>query len=103
MSERNGWIMNDTVAQYFASGYLCFTQTDKLFLMALVDHVTGLRVWDIARATDSKFRPIAWQVSKITWLLLMSGKCGARLFANVSTRGGSLRAPLRKFRLCFPS
>jgi hypothetical protein len=45
--------------------YLCLTQTDRLILLTLADHVSGLRIEDVARVTGSKFRWGAREISKL--------------------------------------
>ncbi len=57
--------MNQIVAAYLANSLLNLSATDRLILMALADHVAGMRIEDIAAATGSKFRWIARQVSKL--------------------------------------
>lgn len=57
--------MNQLVAEYLLNPYLCLTPTDRLILLTLAEHLTGMRIEEVARATGSKFRWVARQVSKL--------------------------------------
>ena len=57
--------MNPQIAEFLISPCFSLTATDRLILVTLANHATGMRIADIARLSGSKFRSIARQVSKL--------------------------------------
>ena len=57
--------MNQIVAELLVNPYLSLSATDRLILLTVAKHVTGLRIEDIARFTGSKYRWVARQVSHL--------------------------------------
>ena len=60
--------MNRRVAEYLDNPSLGLTPTDRLILLTLADHATGLRIEDVIRVTGSKFRWVAREISKLAEL-----------------------------------
>ena len=60
--------MKELIQQYFTNPYLNLTATDRLVLLILTEHITGLRIEDIARATGSRFRWMQREISRLTGL-----------------------------------
>jgi len=63
--------LNQLVAEFIVNPYLSLSATDKLILVELAEYVSGMRLEDIARATGSKLRWVARQVSKLSQLGLL--------------------------------
>lgn len=58
--------MNQLVAEYLVNPYLCLSATDRLILLTLAEHLTGLRIEDLAHVTGAKFRWLAKRVGRLT-------------------------------------
>lgn len=60
--------MKELIQEYIMNPCVSLTATDKLILLTLAEHVTGLRIEDIARVTGSKFRWMQREISRLTRL-----------------------------------
>ena len=63
--------MNQLIAEFLINPYLSLTATDKLVLLTLAEHVTGLRVEELAHVSGAKFRWLAKRVGRLTELGLV--------------------------------
>lgn len=63
--------MNQLVADFLTNSFLCLTPTERLILLTLAEHVTGLRTEDLAHVSGAKFRWLAKRVGRLTELGLV--------------------------------
>ena len=64
--------MNQLVADLLANTYLCLTPTDKLILLAIAEHATGMRIEEVARSIGCRLRWVARQISTLTRMGILS-------------------------------